>query len=80
MPGVGPPQRPPRVTVGDEQPLRRLHFRLWQISLTAVIVAVTCWTYTLNIALGLAATFLAKHLLVAILAAGLTVPPVHDID
>jgi hypothetical protein len=74
MPRAGPPSATP-VTLGDEQPLRRVHFRLWQITATAVTVLVTCWSYTLHFGLGLAATFLAKHILVAVLAAGLDVPP-----
>jgi len=77
MPRAGPPQVP-RISVSDDQPLRRVHFRLWQISVSAVTVVVTCWSYTLHLALGLAATFLAKHILVAVLAAGLEVPPVRE--
>ncbi len=70
---IPPPVR--RVTIGDEPPLRRVHFKLWQISVTAVTILATCWSYTLHVALGLTATFLAKHILVAVLAAGLDLPP-----
>jgi hypothetical protein len=69
---------PPRVRLDDEHPLRRVQFRLWQITIVAVTVLLTGWSYTLHVALGLTATFLAKHVLVAVLAAGLELPPLHD--
>jgi hypothetical protein len=78
MSRIGPPRPSPQVNLDDDAPLRRVHFRLWQISLAAVVVAVTCWSYTLHFALGLSATFLAKHILVAILAVGLDLPPVRE--
>ncbi len=58
--------------------LRHVHFRLWQISICAVVILVTSWSYTLHLAIGLGATFLAKHILVAVLAAGLDLP--HEGD
>jgi hypothetical protein len=70
-PPTGPP---PPVLTGDSLPLRRIHFRLWQIGLSGTIVLVTCWCFTLGPAVGITATFLAKHILVAILAAGLDLP------
>ena len=78
MPRAGPPFVPPRVSVDDDQPLRRVHFRLWQISIMAVTVLLTAWSYTLHVAVGLTATFLAKHVLVAVLAAGLQLPPLRE--
>jgi hypothetical protein len=66
------------VSVGDDPPQRRMQFRLWQISITSVTVLLTAWSYTLHVALGLTATFLAKHVLVAVLAAGLQLPPLHE--
>ncbi len=66
---------PPPVTYNEEHPLYRVRFRLWQIVILAVTVLLTGWCYRLNIALGLTATFLATHVLVAVLAAGLALPP-----
>jgi hypothetical protein len=77
MPTVTPPVVPP--TASDESPLRRVHFRLWQIMLTTVTIIVTCWFFTLHVAAGLIAVFFAKHILVAILAMGLDfAPPKKD--
>jgi hypothetical protein len=55
-------------------PLRRIHFRLWQISLSSATVLVTGWCYTLGPWPAIIATVVAKHVLVAILAAGLDLP------
>jgi hypothetical protein len=69
-----PPLPPSPVDVQDEPPRRRVQRRLLQIGLAAATVFATAWCYQLHIALGLTATFLAKHILVAILAAGLRLP------
>jgi hypothetical protein len=47
---------------------------LLQIALAGMTVFATAWCYQIHIALGLTATFLAKHILVAIIAAGLRLP------
>jgi hypothetical protein len=64
----------PLVDVRDEPPARRVQARLLQVSLAAMTIFATAWCYQLHVALGLAATFLAKHILVAILAAALRLP------
>ena len=69
-----PPVAPPTQLAGDD-PLRRVHFRLWQICMTALTVLLTTWMFTLHIAAGIVALFFAKHVLVAVLAAGLRLPP-----
>lgn len=69
---------PPRVDVDDESPRRRVHIQLLQIGLAALTIFATAWCYQVHIALGLTATFLAKHILVAILAAGLRLP-IHEV-
>ena len=74
MSQIAPPLPPPIVAVHDEPPLRRVQIRLLQIALAALTVFAAAWCYQLHIALGLTATFLAKHILVAILAAGLRLP------
>ena len=74
MSQTAPPIPPPIVGVYDEPPRRRVQRRLLQIALAAATVFATAWCYQVHIALGLTATFLAKHILVAILAAGLRLP------
>ena len=71
---VIPPTKLPPVALRDESPQRRVQRRLLQIALAAATVFATAWCYQVHIALGLTATFLAKHILVAILAAGLRLP------
>ncbi len=65
---------PPRFDLRDLPPRRRVHIHLLQIVLAALTIFITAWCYQLHIALGLSVTFLAKHILVAILAAGLRLP------
>jgi hypothetical protein len=60
--------------MGELPPLRRVHFRLWQISLASAIVLVAAWCFTLSTFVGIIAAVVAKHVLVAILAAGLDLP------
>jgi hypothetical protein len=57
-----------------EPPLEGVDFRLWQIVMSAGTVVVAGWFFTLNPMAGIIASFIAKHVLVAILAAGLTGP------
>jgi uncharacterized membrane protein len=72
-----PPPMPPHLT-GDN-PLHRAQFRLWQIVTSTVTVVATVWFFTFNPIAGILAVIVAKHILVAILASGLTryptVPP-----
>ncbi len=67
-----PPGQPAQ---GDDHPVRRVEFRLWQIMMSAVTLAATVWCFTLNPIVGIIAAFAAKHVLVAILASGLTPLP-----
>jgi len=70
-----PLKLPPRiVTIDDYPPLRRVHFRLWQIGMAGATVFVAGWCFTLSPLAGIAAAVVAKHVLVAILAAGLDLP------
>jgi hypothetical protein len=74
---IAPPLKPPppAVTLDDRAPLRRIQFRLWQIGWAAAVVLVTGWCYyTLGPWAGITATVIAKHVLVAIIAAGLELP------
>ncbi len=60
--------------IHDEPARQRVQRRLVQIGLASLVIFATAWCYQIHIALGLAATFLAKHILVAILAAALRLP------
>lgn len=65
------PPKPPPVATGDRPPSRRLQFRLWQVVVCALTLFVTGWCFTVHAAIGLTASFLAKHVIVAVLAMGL---------
>ncbi len=71
-----PPLAPPThtATMDEYPPLRRINFRLWQISLSSATVLITAWCYTLGPLAAIIATVVAKHVLVAILASGLNLP------
>ena len=73
MATITPP--PPPTVVGDEVPLRRVQFRLWQIVMTAVTILLTGWFFTIGPVPGIIALLFAKHVLVAIYAAGLHLRP-----
>ena len=73
MPALAPPRPPVSVTVDDEG-LRRLHFRLWQILMTAITVLLTTWFVTFGVIPAIIALMIAKHVLVAILVLGLDQP------
>jgi hypothetical protein len=70
---IAPPSPPPRVNLGDDDDMRRLRIRLWQVSLSAATVVGTGWCFTLGWVPGVVATMFAKHILVAILVWGLGV-------
>lgn len=73
---IPPPLKlPPHTATMDEySPLRRIHFRLWQIGLAGMTVLVAAWCWSLSPFAGITASVVAKHILVAILAAGLNLP------
>ncbi len=75
MPQLVPPDAPPPVTVGldDDGRLKRVHFRIWQIVMTAVTVLITGYFCTLGVVAAVLALMIAKHVLVAILVQGLGV-------
>jgi hypothetical protein len=57
-----------------ESPRRRVRTHLMQIFLAGLTIFVTVYCYQIHVFLGLTVTFLAKHILVAILAAGMKLP------
>jgi hypothetical protein len=76
MAHLAPPDTPPVVAVGDDDRLKRVRFRLWQLFLTALTVLITGWFCTLGALPAIIAIVTAKHVLVAILVMGLGVD--HD--
>jgi hypothetical protein len=66
-----PPRLPAAVALADDGGLRRTHFRIWQWTMSLVTVLVTTWCITLGPIPGIIAVVVAKHILVAILVAGL---------
>ena len=68
---MAPPPLPPRVATADNDRLNRLHFRLWQIMVTALTVLATGWCCTLGPVLAITALMVAKHILVAVLVMGM---------
>ena len=73
MPLLTPPRPPVTVTMDDDG-LRRLHFRLWQILMTMFTVLLTTWFVTFGVIPAIIALMVAKHVLVAILVQGLDQP------
>ena len=71
MSQLAPPRLPPRVAVADHDDLSRLHFRLWQIMVTAITVLITGWFCTLGPIPAIIALMVAKHVLVAVLVMGM---------
>jgi hypothetical protein len=77
MPYLAPPSPPDRALARFDENLRRVHFRLWQVLTTVITVAITGWFVTLGFLPAILALMVAKHVLVAILAVGLHLPPVQ---
>jgi hypothetical protein len=77
MAQLAPPKPPPRVALGDDDRLARLHFRLWQVMMTALTVLVCGWFVTLGPIPAIISLMVAKHVLVAILMVGLDMRPVR---
>lgn len=75
MPAIIPPPPVVPISAQQEPPHSRVHFRIQQVLLSVLTVGATAWLWKTHPILGLAATFIAKHILVAILAAGLSQPP-----
>jgi hypothetical protein len=75
-----PPQSPPSITFMGNDGLYHLHFRLWQIMMSAMTVLVSGWFVTFGVIPAILSLMIAKHVLVAILMIGVqppTTPPRH---
>jgi hypothetical protein len=77
MSQLAPPQDPPRVATADDDSLRRLQFRLWQVFILTVTALVTAWFCTLGPIPAILALVVAKHILVALLVMGLDMYPAY---
>jgi hypothetical protein len=66
-----PPRLPATVALADGDGLQRAHFRIWQWGMSLITVLITVWFMTLGPIPGIIAVVVAKHVLVAILVAGL---------
>jgi len=64
------PPRPPLIVTVEDDGIRRVHFRLWQIVMTAITVLLTTWFITFGAIPAILALMVAKHVLVAILVRG----------
>jgi len=71
MPLLTPPPRPPRVALGEDDRLRQVRLRLWQINASAITVFLAGWFCTLGPIPAVLALLAAKDVLVAILVIGL---------
>jgi hypothetical protein len=72
------PPPPVRTTTGEDDRLRRFHFRLWQVMISAGTIFATCWVLVLGIpVLSITAIAVAKHVLVAVFCMGLDMYPVQ---
>ena len=68
---LAPPPSPPQVALSDNDGLRRVKLRLFQILASAITIFITAWCCTLGFFPGLIAILIAKHVLVAIVLMGL---------
>jgi hypothetical protein len=75
-----PPRLPATVALADGDGLRRAHFRIWQWGMSMITVLITVWFMTLGPIPGIIAVVVAKHVLVAILVAGLGINDARKVD
>jgi hypothetical protein len=73
MARLAPPPGPPRVALRENDGLRRVRLRLWQIKASAITVFITAWCCTLGAIPAIVALMVAKDVLVAILVMGVGV-------
>ena len=65
-----PPPSPPRVAFDENDEVRKVRLRLWQINASAITIFLTAWCCTLGAIPAILALMVAKHVLVAILVMG----------
>ena len=74
------PPRPPFIVAIEDEGLRRIHFRLWQVLMTGLTVLITTWFVTFGAIPAILALMTAKHVLVAIFLMGLGVDTTEPVD
>lgn len=70
-----PPIPPPAIAAAENDGLKRIRLRLFQIMTSAITVFITAWFCTFGAIPAILALMVAKHILVAILVMGLGI---HD--
>jgi hypothetical protein len=75
---IAPPRLPMQTGLDDDDRLRRVRLRLWQLGWSSLVVLVTVWMMSLGSIPGIIAVVTAKHILVAILFAGLGLDDVRS--
>ena len=68
---------PPRKLPGcgyESDGLRRIKFRLWQILMAGITLVLSAWFCTFGVIPAIITLLVAKHVLVAIVVAGLNLP------
>jgi hypothetical protein len=80
MSQLAPPPAPPTVALGDDDRLKRVNFRLWQLVMTALTILITGWFCTFGPIPAILSLMVAKHVLVAILVMGLGVDSVDCVE
>ena len=58
-------------TEDEEPPAKRVRRHLIRVAVASGTILVTFWCYQVHVFLGITATFLAKHILVAVLVSGM---------
>ena len=58
-------------TTDYEPPAKRVRRHLVRVAVVTGTILVTAWCYQIHVFLGITATFLAKHIIVAVLVAGM---------
>jgi hypothetical protein len=72
---LAPPPSPPHVGLGENDGLRRVHLRLFQILVGGLTVFITGWFCTIGAIPAILALMVAKHILVALVIMG---TGIHD--
>jgi hypothetical protein len=70
---VPPPNRSGLGLTGNDG-LSRVEFRLWQILMAGIALSVSGWFCTMGVIPAIITVFITKHVIVAIVVAGLEAP------
>ncbi|HVS40391.1 MAG TPA: hypothetical protein VMS17_32840 [Gemmataceae bacterium] len=67
---LAPPPGPPPVALAENDALRRVRLRMWQVNVSIITVLLTAWCCTLGAIPAIVALMVAKDVLVAVLIMG----------